>query len=147
MKVYPNYYENDYYRQQEKLAADVLRAINGEYSAIQCYERIARVAPNERVRRQINEIRADEQRHYNEFVRIYTRMTGRQPNVHVTESCPATYREGLDFAFHDEQETVDFYHRIAKETTSPDIREAFRNAAADEQNHAVWFLYFMGAGR
>ncbi|WP_409270119.1 ferritin family protein [Neobacillus sp. SCS-31] len=147
MRVYPNYYENDFYRQQEKLASDILRAINGEYSAIQCYERIARLAPNERVRRQIREIREDEQRHYNEFVRIYTRMTGGQPNVQAIEGCPSTYREGLDFAFHDEQETVDFYHRIALETTSPDVREAFRNAAADEQNHAVWFLYFMTAGR
>ncbi|WP_059170554.1 ferritin family protein [Bacillus sp. FJAT-27445] len=145
--MYPYYYEGDYLRQQEKLVGDVLRAINGEYSAIQCYERIARLAPNEGIRRQINEIRKDEQRHYQEFVRIYTNLTGRQPNVKAAETCPATYRDGIDFAFRDEQETVDFYHQIAKEATSAEVKEAFRNAAADEQNHAVWFLFFMTAGR
>ncbi|EJQ67231.1 hypothetical protein P4U03_03490 [Bacillus mycoides] len=28
------------------------------------------------------------------------------------------------------------------ETTNQQVKETFRRAAADEQNHAVWFLYY-----
>lgn len=145
--MYPYGYQEDGYRQQTQVINDLAKAINGEYTAIQCYERLARMAPNQRIRDKINEIREDEIRHYREFVRFYTPMTGRQPNAQVAEACPQTYREGLDFAFNDEQETVDFYHRIALAAGPGEMREAFKNAAADEQNHAVWFLYFMTASR
>jgi rubrerythrin len=37
---------------------------------------------------------------------------------------------------------VDFYLEITDYTTSSYIKEVFRRAAADEQNHAVWFLYY-----
>ncbi|AGK53808.1 ferritin-like domain-containing protein [Bacillus sp. 1NLA3E] len=131
------------YRQTQKLVNDVAKAINGEYSAILCYERIAHMARNEKTRNQILEIRKDEIRHYHEFIGIYTRLTGQKPDVHHTEGCPSTYREALEFALNDEQETVDFYMDIARGTKEHNIKEVFRNAAADEQNHAVWFLYFL----
>ena len=31
---------------------------------------------------------------------------------------------------------------VADGASDRSIKEAFRRAAADEQNHAVWFLYF-----
>jgi hypothetical protein len=31
---------------------------------------------------------------------------------------------------------------IEDESTNPVIKESFRRAAADEQNQAVWFLYY-----
>ena len=70
-------------------------------------------------------------------------LTGKQPTPKITEQCATDYRMGLNTAFHDEQETVDFYHRIAAKTDVPYIKETFSSAAADEQNHAVWYLYFM----
>ena len=57
--------------------------------------------------------------------------------------CSNQYLKAIDDAFIDEQVTVDFYHKIANETTNPTVRSAFRRAAEDEQNHAVWFLYFL----
>jgi rubrerythrin len=134
---------NDYYRQTDKLVSDIERAINGEYSAIQCYANIARMAPTEQVRNQILEIRKDEQKHFQQFVQIYTSLTGRQPQPKIVEECPNNYREGLEFALLDEQKTVDFYLDIADETNNQFIKEVFRRAAADEQNHAVWFLYYL----
>jgi rubrerythrin len=65
-----------------------------------------------------------------------------QPDVKVMEECPNTYVEGLEYALEDEQKTVDFYLDIAEETNNPYIKEIFRRATADEQNHAVWFLYY-----
>lgn len=58
------------------------------------------------------------------------------------------YLEGLELALQDEQTTVDFYLDIADKTSDQYMKEIFRRAAADEQNHAVWFLYYFSkAGR
>ena len=46
-------------------------------------------------------------------------------------------------AFKDEQETVDFYLDLADQTQDQSIKKVFQRAAADEQNHAVWFLYLL----
>lgn len=126
-----------------KLINDITKAINGEYSAIYCYEQLASQAPNEQTRNQINEIRNDEINHFQVFSHIYMSLTGRQPTPQITEQCPEDYRNGLVAAFRDEQETVDFYLDIAENTDNLFIKEKFRRASADEQNHAVWFLYFM----
>lgn len=131
------------FAQDQLLLDDIAKAINGEYSAIMCYEQITRMAPDERIRQQVLEIRADETRHFQEFSRIYFRLAGRQPMPQISEACPGEYGAALHFAFRDEQETVDFYHDIADKAGDAEIGRAFRRAAADEQNHAVWFLYFL----
>lgn len=138
----PYMHNNMVFRQTEKLASEVEKAINGEYSAIQCYAKIAKMAPTESERKQILEIRNDEKKHYHQFVQIYTSLTGNQPQPKITEDCPNTYVGGLEMAILDEQKTVDFYHEIADQTTNQYIKDVFKNAAADEQNHAVWFLYY-----
>jgi rubrerythrin len=129
-------------RQATKLVSDIEKAINGEYSAINCYAKLARLTSNEKEKNRILEIRADEIKHFQLFGQIYTSLTGRQHQAKVTEECPDVYIAGLEFALQDEQKTVDFYLEIADETTNQYIKESFQRAAADEQNHAVWFLYF-----
>ncbi|MGE7765068.1 ferritin-like domain-containing protein [Peribacillus sp. NPDC096540] len=136
-------YEDDWSRQQNQLLRQLEKAINGEYSAIQCYEKLAQLAPDEKQRKQIIEIREDEVKHFQSFAQIYTSLTGVQPQPKVTEPCPESYKAGLEFAIRDEQETVDFYLEVADGAADRSIRKAFRRAAADEQNHAVWFLYFL----
>jgi rubrerythrin len=142
-RVYPYLNNNNMiYRQSEKLIRDIEKAINGEYSAIQCYAKLANLAPTAEERKQILEIRQDEMKHFQQFGQIYVSLTGRQPQPKIIEECPNTYLAGLEFALKDEQETVDFYLDIAEETNNQYIKEVFRRAAADEQNHAVWFLYY-----
>ncbi|WP_459499597.1 ferritin-like domain-containing protein [Bacillus sp. C1] len=141
MYSYSNHYDF-LYRQNEKLIVDIEKAINGEYSAINCYAKLANLAPTAQERKQILEIRQDEIKHFQQFVHIYTNLTGKQPQPKIIEECPNFYEEGLEFALQDEQKTVDFYLEIADDTTNQYIKEAFRRAAADEQNHAVWFLYY-----
>lgn len=128
------------------IASDIARAINGQYSAIICYGQLAGMAPNKEHRKIIEEIRGDEIRHLQTFSQIYAALTGRQAVPQQTGTCPADYREGLLAAFRDEQETVDFYLDIAEKAGDGYTKEQFRRAAADEQNHAVWFLYFLTAG-
>ena len=45
--------EGEWIRQQDKLINQLEKAINGEYSAIQCYEKLAALAPDEKQRKQI----------------------------------------------------------------------------------------------
>ena len=130
----------DYGRQ---IINDIQKAINGEYSAIACYQALAQIAPTQDERNKILEIRKDEIRHFEEFRKIYTNLTGNEPTAEITEGCPNKYREGLEVAFRDEQETVDFYLDIADSTQDISIKETFHRALADEQNHAVWFLFFL----
>ncbi|CAH2714149.1 hypothetical protein BACCIP111895_01303 [Neobacillus rhizosphaerae] len=146
MYPYSNYYDA-LNRQPNKLINDIEKAINGEYSAINCYAKIAKLARRENERKQILEIRQDEIKHFQQFGQIYTSLTGSQPQPKITEQCPDVYLDGLEFALKDEQKTVDFYLEIADSATDAYIKETFRRAAADEQNHAVWFLYYFSKAK
>jgi rubrerythrin len=129
-------------RSNGQLIKDIEKAINGEYSAIICYEQLFNTAPNDEEKAVIKEIREDEIRHFQEFSKIYMSLTGRQPNPKEVEDCPKQYRKGLRSAFVDEQETVDFYLDIAENAQIPHIINTFKRAASDEQHHAVWFSFF-----
>lgn len=122
---------------------DILKAINDEYTTIACYELLAEQAPNTEIKNQILEIRKDEIRHYESFWHLYFSLTGKQSSPEITKQCPSDYKSGVLAAFIDEQKTVDFYHDIARSSDNLVIKTAFTQASADEQNHAVWFLYFM----
>ena len=127
---------------RHSLIKDIQKAINGEYSAITCYQNLAQAAAAGEEKQTIQEIRRDEVKHYHEFSEIFTCLTGSMPASQIIETCPTDYAEGLKAAFKDEQETVDFYLEIADKAEDPSIAGKFRRAAADEQNHAVWFSFF-----
>lgn len=124
------------------LITDIQKAINAEYSAVACYEKLANMAPTQDEKNTILEIQKDEKRHLEEFSRIYMSLTGKQPSYQVIEDCPNHYGAGIEFAFKDEQEAVDFYLDISDKARDLTIKDRFRRAASDEQNHAVWFLFF-----
>lgn len=136
------YYPN-YERVNPAIINDIARAINGEYSAIACYEYLSSIAPSAEEKNRITEILNDEMRHYQIFNRMYTSLSGKQPTPHLTEKCPSEYMAGIRSSFIDEQKTVDFYMEAADRATDPHIKEQFKRIAVDEQNHAVWFLYFL----
>ncbi|WP_409250997.1 ferritin family protein [Bacillus sp. SCS-153A] len=138
-------YLTDSNRIKNDLAKDIQRAINGEYSAILCYEELSKKAKTLEEKEQILEIQQDEKRHFKEFIKIFKSLTGTKPAPKVTEDCPAQYKKGLQAAFKDEQDTVDFYLEIADKADDLTIKRVFQRAAAEEQNHAVWFLYFLTA--
>lgn len=103
------------YREDPVLIRNLQKAINGEFSAIQCYRKLAELAHSDEVRKQIEEIRRDEIRHLREFSTLYGSITGKHIMPKQTEECPDNFTRGLDAAFKDEQETVDFYLRAAEE--------------------------------
>lgn len=61
----------------------------------------------------------------------------------INETLPQNFKSGILTAFKDEQEAVEFYHRVAREYNIPYISNQFSSNASDEQNHAVWFLFFI----
>jgi len=146
MNPFTNYYDA-LNRQSNTLVHNIEKAINGEYSAIDCYARLANMAPHKKEREQILEIRQDEIKHYQQFVQIYRGLTGIPPQPKITEKCPGVYLRGVELALEDEQKTVDFYMEIADSVTDPFLKEVFRRAAIDEQNHAVWFLYYFSKAK
>ncbi|WP_249872662.1 ferritin family protein [Oceanobacillus saliphilus] len=138
-----HYYDYDRLPNDNQLINDIQKAINAEYSAVTCYKKLAKMAPTNEERNRILEIQKDEERHLEEFSRIYINLTGSKPSYQIIEECPDKYKAGIEFAFKDEQEAVDFYLDIADKAKDSIIKERFRRAAADEQNHAVWFLSFL----
>nr|WGD89287.1 ferritin family protein [Bacillus subtilis] len=131
------------YREDPVLIRNLQKAINGEFSAIQCYRKLAELAHSDEVRKQIEEIRRDEIRHLREFSTLYGSITSKHIMPKQTEECPDNFTRGLDAAFKDKQETVDFYLRAAEETSNLKAKGVFTRARRDEQNHAVWFLYYL----
>ena len=125
-----------------ELVEDITKALNGEYTAINCYAKLAELAPSQEERERILEIRQDEMRHFQAFSGIYMSLTGREPSPEIIEDCPVRYVPGLDASIKDEQMAVELYHTIARKARHPYIKQQFTAASADEQNHAVWFLYF-----
>lgn len=122
------------------LLADLTKTINSEFTAIHCYKQLASIAPSEEVKNRILEIRKDEIRHFQTFSSIYLSLTGMHHSPQITEQCPTNYKNGIISSFHDEQEAVDFYHEVARK--NPIVMGVYNQIAADEQNHAVWFLFF-----
>ncbi|MBS4174358.1 ferritin-like domain-containing protein [Bacillus sp. FJAT-49736] len=123
--------------------SDLSKAINGEYEAIQCYEYLINQTTNPEIREQLIEIRNDEICHYETFYNLYLSLTNTHPPVSMTKKCPPDFKSGIIAAFKDEQNTTDFYHAVARNIKEKYLKEPFQQAALDEQNHAVWFLYFM----
>ena len=138
------YYDSYFYVQNESpdLIKDIEKAINQQFSAIKCYKQLANLAPSEEEKKRIQEIRKDEIKHFETFSEIYFNLTGKKPTPKIVEKCATVYKEGLELSIEDEQKAVDFYLDIVEKAQDLYIKEKFQRAAADEQNHAVWFLYF-----
>ena len=53
------------------LIKDLVKSINGEYSAVICYSILAEKAPTAEIRRRIEHIREEEVRHMHAFFTVY----------------------------------------------------------------------------
>lgn len=67
-----------------EIISDISKAINGEYHAIHCYEKLANQSPNTEIKNRILEIRRDEIRHHHTFAQIYFSLTSANPTDHGT---------------------------------------------------------------
>lgn len=136
-----NYY--DLYRQQleTKLARDIEKAINLKYNLVNCYAQLTQQAKDNLTKANISKIRDDEVKHYQAFQSIYRILTGNTLDAKITQVCPKTFEEGIEFAFINEQADSRFYLDISDGTTNQTVKNVFYRAYAEDQIHANWFLY------
>ncbi|MEC0092419.1 ferritin-like domain-containing protein [Paenibacillus macquariensis] len=139
-----SHYDQSRTAAEPQLVRDLMTSLNGEYSAITCYEKLAAMAPTVEIKKRILEIRQDEIRHFQQFAHVYTCLTGCSPAPKLSEACATEYRAGVLASFKDEQNTVDYYLKVSDQVRDTYVKDLFRRTAADEQNHAVWFLSFLG---
>ncbi|MCP3762263.1 ferritin-like domain-containing protein [Domibacillus sp. A3M-37] len=125
------------------MTEQLTKAINGEYTAIHWYEKLANLATNPSAKKRILAIREDELQHFEAFSALYHALTGSAPSPKMNKPCPKIFKQGVLLSFQDEQETSEFYRQIADSSHLPYIKKVFNRAAADEQRHAVWFLSFL----
>ncbi|WP_027963649.1 ferritin family protein [Halalkalibacillus halophilus] len=125
------------------LVDDLLHALTIENNAIEQYTKLADIAPNKIIQDQILLIKGAETIHYRHFSHFYTQMTGEIYTPQIPLDISTSYTESLHDAFKEKQNTVTFYYDLAERSNNPYVKEKFRRAAVDEQNHAVWLLYFL----
>ncbi|WP_257985551.1 ferritin-like domain-containing protein [Bacillus sp. V5-8f] len=117
------YYDYRYYSRQPNydFISNIAKAIDGEFSAIQCYNKLVKMVPTEKEKSVITEIIKDENNHLDNFTQIYYSLTGRQPDISKSHECPTRLKDILEYSFEDEQESVDSYMDIAYSTDDQNI--------------------------
>ncbi|MEJ8548111.1 ferritin family protein [Brevibacillus borstelensis] len=122
------------------LAEEVLKAVHREERAGNFYTRLAELAPTESVRVLITIIKDERLKHLQNFSRLYSQLTGREPQLlREPVPTPESFQRGVELAIRDELEAVDSYRDFAERTADPSVRKAFQRAAADEQRHSTWY--------
>lgn len=115
-------------------------AIRGEAGAIKFYGYMIDMAPDQFQKNILTAIRNDEKRHLNNFQAAYCRRTGctyDYPEPEITP--PECYCQGLEEAFHDQQEAYEFYKANYFCNEQKMVKKAFYDAMLDEAEHARWF--------
>jgi rubrerythrin len=143
MYSYQNHYYGNYRQLDDKLARDIERAINLKYNQINCYDQLVKQTEDDKTKAILYTIREDEARHYQQFQQFYRILTGNSVEAKITQVCGKTFKEGLEGAFVNEQANNRFYFQITDQTTNQTIKNVFYRAAAEDQGHSSWFLYYM----
>lgn len=120
------------------------KAIVGEATATKFYQLLAAMAPDQDQRDRIIKISQDEWRHHNNYQATYCAVTGHvfqhpEPNP----APPATYRQGLQEAFEDEQTDYETYRNLYFAYSHPMVKHAFMDGFLDEARHARWYNNFL----
>lgn len=119
----------------------LLKTIMDEATAIEFYERLASVAPDNYSRETIESIRGDEQTHLEAFGKLYVYLVGRNPQYKIIPVQFSDYREGLFLAYKGEIEAIEFYKENILATLDQLIRDTYFFAMTDEQEHAIQFSF------
>lgn len=123
------------------------KAMDGEAGAIQYYGCLMELAPDRFQRDIIAHIRADEERHFNNFQSAYRALTGTPYNPPCSDmEMPKNYTEGLMKSFEDEQEAYEFYKVNFLCQSDNTVKCSFLDALMDEAEHGRWFNNFLIRG-
>jgi rubrerythrin len=141
MPVYTTMYRSN--GEFEKITGMILNGIKGEATAINFYERLAKIAPSEQARDEVRHALEDEKNHLKHFTELYVTLTGKKP-VYKTEARTFhSFKEGLALARKDELEAYEDYRNAYLFTQNQFIRDVFFLALSDEIEHALRFSFLL----
>lgn len=129
--------ENNYSNSLTSFQNALLTAIKNESNAIQFYKDLALLAPNQKSKYTLYNIIEDETNHYQQFLSLYSQLTGTKPVYETDKISISSYENGLEEAIDDELRDYDTYRKLALQTNNPIIQNVLLQAYLDEMKHAV----------
>ncbi|MGO4889866.1 cupin domain-containing protein [Anaerobacillus sp. MEB173] len=116
----------------EQLVDAILSAIKGEASAINLYQRLVSVVPNQKHKYDILQALERKKANFTQFTNVYLTLTGRQPRYKIDKVPFHSYREGLQKAYEAERKGQEEYQRSCILTQHPQVRNVFLGAINTE---------------
>lgn len=116
---------------------ELLTAIKNEANGIEFYHALSNLAPNQKYKHILYNIIEDETKHLQQFISLYSNLTGTKP-VYETENITInSYEKGIEEAINDEIRDYEMYRRLSLLTNNPIIQNVFLQAYLDEMKHAI----------
>lgn len=123
----------------QKVSEAILTSIKREASAIDLYERLADIAPNQSHENNILHALEFKKSRLNQFNNLYTSLTEKQPYYHIDQITFASYRDGLLKAHEAGIEGYQEYRRNCLLTQNPLVHNVFLQASSGEIENAARF--------
>lgn len=139
---YPMRMADGYITMCNDLEQRLIEALKGEQDARKFYQKLITMATDQEDKNIISKIYNDEGEHFNNFRRLYNKLTGRNPMLPAPETPNIpNYLAGIRKAIMDETDTYAFYKDTYLCSNNPIAKEIFFDAFTDENEHAVRFNY------
>ena len=138
----------DYRPEAGQVADLIIEAMRDERADRAKYKMMMEMAPNDKVRKQIQFAYEDEGKHYILFQRIYRSITGK--NVDIPLPQPQHYpslKEAIETSINGELEAVELYRKIMFMLPNLQMKETLYEIITDEQEHATRFVYLFAMER
>ena len=122
-----------------KVSEAILTSIKREASAIELYERLAAIAPNQKHEHNILQALEFKKGRLHQFNHLYTSLTEKQPYYHIDQITFASYSDGLIKAHEAGIEGYKEYRRNCLLTHNPIVHNVFQQASSGEIENATRF--------
>lgn len=131
--------------QEDIVIKALVEAVYAEKEAIALLNQLTVLAPSHKEHNQLTIMKQEESRHLHQFTNAYYELTSHYPVVNDKGNCSILYRQGIQQLIEAKQNNVSFYLDGGDwlNEQDPILAQVFRRAAADEQQHAIWLVYFL----
>lgn len=127
----------------DELIVDLITALTKELKCIQMTDYLLSLLPEEEIKQQLLEMKADDMRHLETISTCYTYLTGLIFKEELNKAFSSTLQEGFIVLLKEKQATIHFYQEVARKSKNPSINSVFGSTAVEEQHHTTWLLIFI----
>jgi rubrerythrin len=140
MNPYASTYINGF-KDYPKFIINLGEAINEQAGAITFYEKLMKLAPNEKQKGWIDHARKDARKHLEKFSALYLLLTCQSPNVKAKDITFANYKAGVALALDNALASTELYRDMYLATIIPEVRDIFFEAMTDEMEDSIKFSH------